>query len=92
MAKYKLHKDGVIDLERSSENIKVYIPNNLGNKDWQAYQKWLDIEGNVPEPKFTEDEKAVLEQIEKDRITEQQIKDKMRALAIQALAEEAKTI
>jgi hypothetical protein len=26
------------------------IPNDAGNKDWKAFQDWLAIQGNVPDP------------------------------------------
>ena len=42
--------DGAIDantIKRLPDN--VYIPNDLENTDWQAYQEWL-AQGNTPLP------------------------------------------
>jgi len=55
MAEYKLLGD-------SSEGVKhiptgMYIPNNVRNRHWKAYQKWLEA-GNTPEPQFTAEEQA----------------------------------
>lgn len=48
---YKQVKDGngVVKTNvilRTADN--VYIPNDLGNHDWVAYQAWLGL-GNTPE-------------------------------------------
>jgi hypothetical protein len=34
----------------------MWIPNAPGNIDWEEYQRWLEVEGNIPLPEFTEDE------------------------------------
>lgn len=57
--KYKLSGDGVKRIDGAC------IPNDTGNKDWMAYQEWLD-EGNTPDPEFTQaelDAKAILDEI-----------------------------
>ncbi len=41
---YKLDAAGVVRL-----NDGAHIPDAPGNRDWQAYQRWL-AEGNTPEP------------------------------------------
>lgn len=47
MADYKLAENGVI---RNSDG--AFIPNAPGNRDWQAYQDWLNA-GNTPDPQYT---------------------------------------
>lgn len=42
--KYKLHPSGALNQETGA-----YIPEDVGNHDWQEYQAWLDV-GNTPEP------------------------------------------
>jgi hypothetical protein len=38
------NSDGVLRIEDNA-----HIPNDGGNRDWQAYQVWLS-EGNTPDP------------------------------------------
>jgi hypothetical protein len=46
---YKLTATGVLLEDK-------WIPNAPGNTDWEEYQAWLLIEGNIPDPEFSEDE------------------------------------
>jgi hypothetical protein len=41
---YKLTKSGVI------KDGNLHIPNHVGNRHWDEYQKWLKIPNNTPEP------------------------------------------
>lgn len=59
---YKLTKDGVKNLETMA-----FIPNDLKNRDWLRYQKWL-AKGNTPESEFTADELTVQKQRKKRQI------------------------
>ena len=50
MIKYKLTKNGVIDLETG-----MFIPSDPANRHWQEYQEWLKS-GNNPLPEHTLEE------------------------------------
>ena len=47
---YKRTSNGVIRLDDGA-----YIPEDVLNRDWQRYQRWLAA-GNTPAPQFTADE------------------------------------
>lgn len=66
---YKLLKKGV---KRLADN--AHIPDNIGNSDWQEFQKWLAA-GNTPQPADTDP--APIDQSDLDQITKQ-----MKALAL----------
>lgn len=47
MADYQLWKDDT-QVQRTAD--RAYIPNAPGNRDWDEYQRWLEVEGNIPDP------------------------------------------
>lgn len=59
---YKLAKNGI---NRLSDG--AFIPENLKNRDWKGYLKWLDA-GNTPEPESTSEELAVRQQEETNQL------------------------
>jgi len=47
---YKLLATSEAVLRTDDNGVVSYIPPDELNKDWQAYQSWLAIEGNTPLP------------------------------------------
>ena len=47
--KYKLNRDGEGITKIDDQGVITFIPDDMGNSDWQAYQAWLAL-GNTPLP------------------------------------------
>lgn len=52
MAKYRLLSSGGVQDKETG----AFIPNSGGNRHWREYQEWLLVDGNTPDPEFTEQE------------------------------------
>lgn len=46
---YKLVSIVDVVLKTDESGVSSWVPNDPQNRDWQEYQAWLAIEGNVPE-------------------------------------------
>lgn len=48
---YKIIENGVIRIGDGA-----VIPKSEYNRDWMDYQRWLDVDGGIPQPEFTDEE------------------------------------
>ena len=62
---YKLNKNSVTRLSDGAS-----IPFADGNRDYEEYKQWI-LEGNTPEPEFTEEELVAIAEAEATRLAKQ---------------------